>query len=759
MRAVIKHGVLLCLFATGAAGAIEVDGKIAPGEWDGAQHVTDFRMVMPLSRQPAPYPTEAWVLSTPEGLAIGFRNTQPASVPRTRQESQRDAGGPVDRVNLYVDFDGDGRAGYNFTVTLADGIIDATIGNENQFNGDWDSDWKHATSEDGDTWSAEMLLPWHIAPMQAAKGDKRTIGISLDRVIGSTAERMAWPAISFTEPRFLTVLQKVEVPQYSQSLFAITPFVVGVYDAAPKANLGGESREQFDAGFDLFWKPNGQFQLSATVNPDFGQVESDQLVVNFSAVETFFSDKRPFFTENQGYFDVFFGSLGNANRLLYTRRVGGPADAPGEGSGDVTAAIKVNGSAMGFNYGVFAASEADDWGRDFYALRTTREFGKQGLGAMFTRVERPYFDRVADVLSFDHRWTPKQGLDIRTALVMSDIEQAGGEVTDSGAQMRIEHELGKGWRQQLYMLHSGGDLQLNDFGFLDRNNFNYARYELARRITDLPGSSVFNAHQWRYATSVRYNDNGLHLYDAVAINRQSDFKDGGNMFVEVASYSPGYDDLITRGNGAVRIPAKYFAFIERYWSRKAEGHWEFYGNLRYATDGLRGWDKPSLEVYAEPSYHFNDRLRVFAGMNYKRHPDWLLWDFPTQRLGSYDSDLMILNAGMTWLIDPKQELRIRLEAIGLDANVRQAWDVGANGEPIRTNDPIADFELRNLGFQVRYRKEIAPLSYLYIAYVRGGSLFESGAGNHYDAGDAFARAFDLRDSEQLLVKLSYRFEL
>jgi hypothetical protein len=154
----------------------------------------------------------------------------------------------------------------------------------------------------------------------------------------------------------------------------------------------------------------------------------------------------------------------------------------------------------------------------------------------------------------------------------------------------------------------------------------------------------------------------------------------------------------------------------------------------------------------------NDRLTFFAGMDYKRNPDWLLWDFPTQRLGSFDSDLLSLNAGMTWLIDPKQELRIRLEDIGLDANLRQAWNVGPDGRPMRTDDPIADFELRNLGFQVRYRREIAPLSYLYIAYVRGGSLFSAGDGP-YDAGDAFSRAFDLRDSEQLLVKLSYRFEL
>ena len=62
----------------------------------------------------------------------------------------------------------------------------------------------------------------------------------------------------------------------------------------------------------------------------------------------------------------------------------------------------------------------------------------------------------------------------------------------------------------------------------------------------------------------------------------------------------------------------------------------------------------------------------------------------------------------------------------------------------------------NLGFQIRYRYELAPLSYLYVVYGRGGDLFNEFS---QDAGDALRDSFELRDSEQLLVKLSYRFEL
>src|SRR3546814_516382 len=109
---------------------------------------------------------------------------------------------------------------------------------------------------------------------------------------------------------------------------------------------------EFEVGDDIFWKPSGQFQLTATLNPDFGQVESDDLVVNFCATETFIGDKRPFFTENQGLFE--YTTPSDYSQLLYTRRVGGPAD-DGEGSGDITAAVKLNGSFGETKYGVFVA--------------------------------------------------------------------------------------------------------------------------------------------------------------------------------------------------------------------------------------------------------------------------------------------------------------------------------------------------------------------------------------------------------------------
>ena len=105
--------------------------------------------------------------------------------------------------------------------------------------------------------------------MKKAAGDTRTVAVYLDRVVGRVNARMAWPAVSSERPQFLNQFEKIEIPVYSQSLLAVTPYVVGLHDM-----VGKES--SFDAGVDVFWKPNSQFQLSATINPDFGQVEADE---------------------------------------------------------------------------------------------------------------------------------------------------------------------------------------------------------------------------------------------------------------------------------------------------------------------------------------------------------------------------------------------------------------------------------------------------------------------------------------------------
>ncbi|NJR43999.1 hypothetical protein HC761_00540 [bacterium] len=152
------------------------------------------------------------------------------------------------------------------------------------------------------------------------------------------------------------------------------------------------------------------------------------MVVNFDAVETFFSDKRPFFTENQS---IFVLRSPEEENLIYTRRAGGNRD-DGNGVSDIDLASKISGSAAGFDYGMFVVAEADrdEVGRSIAAFRTIRPSialagASLDLGYLGSYVERPFIQREAQVHSvdarFDHGAWQLEGVLLRT---MPDAERA-----------------------------------------------------------------------------------------------------------------------------------------------------------------------------------------------------------------------------------------------------------------------------------------------------------------------------------------------
>ncbi|HJU08389.1 MAG TPA: DUF5916 domain-containing protein [Rhodanobacteraceae bacterium] len=742
-----RYACILLAFAAAPAFAVTIDGHIDPAEWQGAQHITDFRQSVPLTGKSAQYPVEAWILATPKGLAVAMRVTQPPSVPRSQQRVQRDFRDQVDRVNIEIDFNGDGRTGYDFAVASTGAIDDEVITNENQFNPDWDGIWQHAVSQDAQGWSVEVLIPWYTAPMHAAGGGQRTVGVYLDRVIAATGERVSWPTINYQQPRYLSAFERIEVPAYSQALLAVTPYVSGLYDNVHKTS-------GFSKGADIFWKPNGQFQLTATLNPDFGQVESDDLVVNFSAEETFFSDKRPFFTENQGIFD--FSLLDDNSQLVYTRRVGGPAD-DGNGTGDIDAAVKFNGSVGATSYGVLAADERGEAGRTFGAARVVHSFGDQNLGLMLTRVDHPFLDRTATVLGVDDHWRPNDRLTIAANAVGTNIDQSGRTTRGLGATFIADYDMGNGWRQQWLGMHFDDKFQVNDFGYLERNNFDYAHWELQKRVTDLPADSRYASHDWHFRIDgVDNDDRHLTLRRQFRITRNSDLRDGSNELAQININSAGWDDLLTRGHNALYLPPS----INTHWERTSprQGHWAYKTQVEFYTGGLSGNHEIGYDVKFIPTYFISDNFSLYAGPYYEHTPDWLIWQHDNL-IGRYNEHTLELDSGFDWYIGARSELRLKLQAIGLDARIRGAYEVAANGTAIPSTEPVDDFRLRQLGLQLRYRYELAPLSYLYVVYGRGGYALDDVPGVASGAPSQLGSAFSLRDDEQILVKLDYRFEM
>jgi hypothetical protein len=738
--------------SAGALAEIKIDGVLNEPEWERAQVFTDFRVTQPYTLGVPRHPTEARLLGTPQGIVVAFRCTQPPSTPRQLAQTPRDADNNGDRVNIYIDFNADAQVAYNVTIALAGSLQDATLTNENQYSADWDSDVEYAITQTEQEWFVEALLPWTTGSMKNADAPKRTIGIAFDRVIGATQERSALQGVSFSRPRYVSEFPKVEIDQYPGSLLHFFPY-------ASVANDMVGDEVDMKLGADIQWKPSGNFQLTAALNPDFGQVEADELVVNFDAVEVLFSDKRPFFSENQALFDIRVPEtdsqrLTARDRLLYTRRIGGQRDDDPLQAADIDGAMKLNGNVGRLDYGVLSAVESDygdDIGRAFAGTRLRYASGGVTLGYLGTWVDRPFLDRIAQVHSADFIWRPNSQLMLQGQVIGSMIDQVADETSGDGAILLAVYTPSPDWQHELGLTHYSGTLDFNDMGFQQRASVNRASYLISRRFRNFDESDARAGVNWRVRPELRYNDSGARVGNYLGVFRESRRRSGSVFNTSLEVTGAGVDDLISRGNGDVQMDARLVALTHNYQSARL-GKWRLFAAGSLLQEGN---DDFAFEADSKIEHFTRDDLSwsVRGVMRWSR--DWLIWQ-QDNLLASFERRRAILQSDLNWFPAARHELRVKLQWLAIDAHDPQPLRIDPSGRLVESNDIVQPFAVNNFGLQIRYRWTFAPQSDLYVVYGRGGISFEEGA-DHDGLGGLLGSATELRDSDQLLVKARYRF--
>jgi Domain of unknown function (DUF5916) len=740
------------LASADALAEVKIDGVLNEPEWQRAQVFTDFKVTQPYTLGTPRYPTEVRMLGTPKGIVFGFRCVQPPETPRQLAQTPRDADNNGDRVNIYVDFNADAQVAYDVTIALAGSLQDATLTNENQYSTDWDSDVEYAISQTTDEWFVEVLLPWTTAPMKDAAAPKRTIGIAFDRVIGATQERSALAGVSFSRPRYVSEFPRVEIDQYPGSLLHFFPY-------ASVANDMVGDEVDMKLGADIQWKPSGNFQLTAALNPDFGQVEADELVVNFDAIEVLFSDKRPFFAENQALFDVRVPEtdsqrLTARDRLLYTRRIGGQRDDDPEQAADIDGAVKLNGNVGRLDYGVLSAVESDysdDLGRAFAGTRLRYASGPMTLGYLGTWVDRPFLDRSSQVHSGDFIWRPNSQLMLAGQVITSMIDQLADETSGDGEILLATYTPSPDWQHELGLTHYSSTLDFNDMGFQQRASVNRASYLISRRFRNFDESDVRAGVTWRVRPELRYNDSGERVGNYLGMFRESRRRSGSVFNTSLEVTGSGVDDLISRGNGNVQMDARLVALTHN-WQSARIGKWRLFAAGSVLQEGN---DDFAFDVDSRIEHFTRDDLNwsVRGIMRWSR--DWLIWEHDTL-LASFERRRAILQSDLNWFPAARHELRVKLQWLAIDAHNPQPFRIGASGQLIESDDEVLPFSVNNFGLQIRYRWTFAPQSDFYIVYGRGGITFEEGE-TRDSLGGLFESAAGLRDSDQLLVKARYRF--
>ena len=737
-------GLVVLFSARAACAVIQVDGNLTEDEWSRAQVFTDFRVTQPYTLGKPRHPTEVRMLGTPEGIIVGFRCTHPASTPRQAEQTPRDIDNNGDRVNIFIDLDADAQVAYNFTVALAGSLQDGTITNEIVYSTDWDGDIAYAVRDAGEEWYVEVLLPWTLASMKNPGAGKRTVGVVFDRVIGATQERSALGGLSFNLSRYLSDFPKVQIDQYRGSLFHVFPYASAANDLVQDA-------VDLKLGADILWKPSGTFQLTAALNPDFGQVEADELVVNFDAIEVLFSDRRPFFTENQALFDV---RVGANDRLIYTRRIGGARDDDPQRAAEIDGAVKLNGSVGRLDYGVLSAAErdyTDELGRAYAAQRTRYTAGPWTLGYLGTWTDRPFLDRTAQVHSSDIIWRPDARLFVQTQVIASLIDEAGQNANGDGESIQAIFTPSASWQHEARLTHFSGELDFNDLGFQQRASVNRASYSVVRRFRDFAAGDSRGAVFWELNPEGRWNDSGDRLGHYVGVFREARQRSGALLNTSLEVTGDGVDDLISRGNGIVQIDARLVGLTHSYQSQRF-GKWRLFGLASILQEGNEDY---AIKGEAKVEYFARDDLSVSLRNVLTESRDWLIWQ-RDDLLASFHRKQALVAADLNWFPAPSQELRVKLQWLAIDARRPTPFRIGPSGKLVASAGVVEPFQVNNFGLQVRYRWTFAPQSDLYVVYGRGGIELEEGARDR-GIGDLFSSAMELRDSDQLIVKARYRF--
>ena len=409
---------------------VTVDGRLDEPAWQGPPAVRRLTQRDPVEGAVPAESTWVWVAYDDGALYVAARlwDSRPDSI--IAQLVRRDVSTASDRFFVYLDTYHDRRSGYYFGITAADVLMDGTLFNDNQSDASWDGVWEGRARRDpgprGTGWTCELRIP--VAQLRCRPGAEQVWGINFKRCITRLSETDYLVVLSKKASGFVSRfpdLAGFETTRRGRS-FELLPYSTGkaeylAHDAGDPYHDG--SRYTAGLGADLRASAGNNLTLNATVNPDFGQVEVDPAVVNLSDVESFFDEKRPFFTENARVFA--FGQEGassywNLNwpapRVFYSRRIGRAPQGGVPGAAefsDVPIATHILGAAKltgkpveGFDFGTLQAvtgREAARYREGGIESRTTVEpltyygvarglkqlrGGLDGLGLIGTLVQR-----------------------------------------------------------------------------------------------------------------------------------------------------------------------------------------------------------------------------------------------------------------------------------------------------------------------------------------------------------------------------------
>ncbi len=593
------------------SSAIRLVGTLQPEVWETAPAISDFVQREPKEGAPPTERTEFRVVYDASIMYVKVRAFDSEADKIVGYLTRRDDDSPSDWIHVFIDSYHDRRTAYEFAVNPAGVKADRYWSNDTNDDRSWDAVWDVAVSRDAQGWSAEFRIP--LSQLRYPPRESATFGFAIAREIKRKNEVVTWPLLARSATGFVSSFGDLNglAMTASPKRLELVPYSVAnlTRQRTGRNPLLKSSAPGSSFGLDAKFALTPGLTLTTTINPDFGQVEADPAVVNLTAFETFFNERRPFFVEGSGTFQFGLDCFdGPCTGLFYSRRIGRAPQGTGNlPSGDgvftdaplqttILGAAKVSGRVGKVSIGAIqavtqkeTADVVDATGRftqvveplaSYSVGRVRREFANQSsIGVMFTSTERRVGAELtplptsANTGGVDFDWRFKKRYSVTGYLAGSRVAGDADAITDlqensrhyyqrpdlvserldpmrtslSGAAGRIT--MSKIGGQKVHFTSTASfkspGFDVNDVGFFRRAD-ERTTYNWLQIRSDVP-STHFRMRMINFNHWFSSNADDQRLQHWVNINTHATWQSNWSMGTGVTVNQRSVDDRLTRG--------------------------------------------------------------------------------------------------------------------------------------------------------------------------------------------------------------------
>jgi len=342
---------------------IKIDGVLDDAAWESAESIENFWQFFPSDSVRAKYPTKIQLLYNENTLYAGIRAEVPDNKYTVTSLRRDFSGRGNDNVTLMFDTFKDGTNAFLFGITPYGVQRDALLsgGGVTGFNTTWDTRWQVQSKMFDDHYILEVAIPFSSIKFREGETSWRLQGYRWDL---QSNEQTAWSPVP--QNQLLSNLAFMGEMVFEKPLGkSRTPIAVIPYANAlsQKDFATGKSDSKLKVGGDAKIAIGNSMNLDITLNPDFSNVEVDNIFTNLTRFEILLPEKRQFFIDNSDLFGSF-GSIYQDANPFFSRRIGLARDK----SGNLIENRIIGGMRLSGNVG-------QNWRLGFLNVQTDEDLG------------------------------------------------------------------------------------------------------------------------------------------------------------------------------------------------------------------------------------------------------------------------------------------------------------------------------------------------------------------------------------------------